>query len=69
MRVYGETIAQRFKEFHNIVWVLGGDFNAPDQRLVSEMAEGIARVDPDALQTVHSGRKTNTAELWADQSR
>ena len=68
MRVYGEAIAQRFKEFHNIVWVLGGDFNAPDQRLVSQMAEGIARVDPNALQTVHSGRKTNTAELWADQS-
>ncbi|MEJ5022220.1 DUF4038 domain-containing protein [Ochrobactrum vermis] len=67
MRVYGQTIARRFAEFHNIVWVLGGDFDAPDRRLVSDLAEGIALVAPGALQTVHSGRKTNTAELWADQ--
>ncbi|MCK1978267.1 DUF4038 domain-containing protein, partial [Jeotgalicoccus huakuii] len=26
-----------------------------------------ALVSPNALQTVHSGRNTNTAELWADQ--
>lgn len=67
MRTYGEAIARRFAGFHNIVWVLGGDFNAPDRQLVSDLAEGIALVSPHALQTVHSGRNTNTAELWADQ--
>ena len=67
MRGYGEAIARRFAGFHNIVWVLGGDFNAPDRQLVSDLAEGIALVSPNALQTVHSGRNTDTAELWADQ--
>src|SRR5690606_41841585 len=62
-----EAIARRFAKFHNIIWVLGGDFNAPDRQLVSDLAEGLAHVTPNALQTVHSGRNTNTAELWADQ--
>lgn len=67
MRAYGEAIARRFAKLHNIIWVLGGDFNAPDRQLVSDLAEGLAQVAPKALQTVHSGRNTNTAELWADQ--
>ncbi|MEN5248727.1 DUF4038 domain-containing protein [Brucella pseudintermedia] len=67
MRAYGEAIARRFAKFHNIIWVLGGDFNAPDRQLVSDLAEGLAQVAPKTLQTVHSARNTNTAELWADQ--
>ena len=67
MRAYGEAIARRFVRFHNIVWVLGGDFNAPDRQLVSSLAEGIAHVAPKALQSVHSGRNSNTAEIWGKQ--
>ena len=67
MRAYGEAIARRFAKFHNIIWVLGGDFNAPDRQLVSDLAEGLAQVASKTLQTVHSARNTNTAELWADQ--
>lgn len=68
MKAYGEAIARRFATFPNIVWVLGGDFDAPDRALVSELAQGIASVSPDALQTVHSGRDTNTVEIWGDRS-
>lgn len=67
MRAYGQTIAQRFAEFHNVVWVLGGDFDDPDRRLVSSLADGISRIVPGALLTVHSGRNSNTAELWGDR--
>jgi len=67
MRAYGEAIARRFAKFHNIIWVLGGDFNTPDRQLVSDLAEGLAQVTSKTLQTVHSARDTNTAELWADQ--
>lgn len=67
MKTYGEAIARRFAKFTNIVWVLGGDFDAPDRALVSELAEGIAAILPDALQTVHSGRGSDTGELWADE--
>lgn len=68
MKTYGEAIAQRFAKFSNIVWVLGGDFDAPERALVSELAQGIAVVSPEALQTVHSGRDANTSEIWGDQS-
>lgn len=67
MEAYGKAIAQRFSKFPNIVWVLGGDFDAPDRALVSKLAEGIAAISPQALQTVHSGRDTNTNEIWRDQ--
>ncbi len=65
MRAYGEAIAHRFGKYRNIIWVLGGDFDAPDKQLVSSLAEGIAVVLPDAIQTVHSRRDTDTARLWA----
>lgn len=68
IEAYGKAIAQRFSKFPNIVWVLGGDFDAPDRELVSKLAEGIAAISPHALQTVHSGRDTNTSEIWKDQS-
>lgn len=66
MRAYGEAVARRFAKYTNIVWVLGGDFDAPDKRLVSSLADGIAAVLPNALQTVHTRRNTNTAEIWSD---
>ena len=67
METYGKAIAQRFSKFPNIVWVLGGDFDAPDRALVSKLAEGIATISPQALLTIHSGRDTNTREIWKDQ--
>jgi hypothetical protein len=67
MKAYGEAVARRFLKFSNIVWVLGGDFDAPDQTLVSKLAEGISSVSPHALQTVHSGRDTSTIGLWGKE--
>ncbi len=46
MRAYGEAVARRFARYPNIVWVLGGDFDAPDKPLVSQLAEGIAAASP-----------------------
>lgn len=68
MRIYGQKIAERFRPYPNIVWVLGGDFNTPDEKLVSSMAEGITKVSPSSLKTVHPSPETNTAELWGKYS-
>lgn len=68
MRTYGEAVAHRFSKFNNIVWVLGGDFDAPEHALVSQLALGIASVSPNALQSVHSGRDTPTLELWGREN-
>lgn len=67
MKAYGEAVARRFAQYPNIVWVLGGDFDAPDKSLVSQMAEGIAAASPGALQTVHASRDTPGFDLWGGE--
>jgi hypothetical protein len=53
---YGVYLGDRFKNFPNIVWLNGNDFqswmNSTDDADVSAIAEGIASVDPSQLQTV-----------------
>lgn len=68
MRLYGQKVAERFRRYPNIVWVLGGDFNTPDENLVSSMAEGIMKISASSLKTVHPSPETNTAEIWGKES-
>jgi hypothetical protein len=68
MRLYGSAIARRFSGLHNIVWVLGGDFDAPDQSLISQLAAGITSVSPSAMITVHASRDTDPATAATDQT-
>lgn len=65
MRLYGQKVAERFRQYPNIVWVMGGDFNTPDERLVSSMAEAIMKISPTSLKTVHPSPETDTAEHWS----
>jgi Protein of unknown function (DUF4038)/Putative collagen-binding domain of a collagenase len=55
-RWYGEYIGTRYKDFPNIIWLHGNDFqswqNAPDDDLVLAVALGIASKDPNHIQTV-----------------
>jgi Protein of unknown function (DUF4038)/Putative collagen-binding domain of a collagenase len=55
-RWYGEYIGTRYKDFTNIIWLHGNDFqswqNAPDDDLVLAVALGIASKDPNHIQTV-----------------
>jgi len=68
MRLYGSAIARRFSDIPNIVWVLGGDFDAPDQTLISQLAVGITSVSPSAIITVHASRDTDPTAAATDQS-
>lgn len=68
MRSYGAAIARRFGAYDNIVWVLGGDFDAPDRELIIQLANGLKIVGSKALVSVHSSRDTNTFDLWGDQT-
>ncbi|MGA2207256.1 MAG: DUF4038 domain-containing protein [Terracidiphilus sp.] len=53
---YGRYLGNRYKHFHNILWLSGNDFetweNPNDDALVQAVAKGIKATDPDALQTV-----------------
>lgn len=68
MRSYGRYLGERYRDFSNIIWVQGGDYDTPDKSLVAALAEGIAETDPNALQTIHRGPDTVGSEEWRDTS-
>ncbi|MDB5561622.1 MAG: hypothetical protein JWN11_1040, partial [Hyphomicrobiales bacterium] len=65
LKSYGAYLGNRYKDLSNIVWVLGGDYDAPDKTLIRAMVEGLTAANPLALKTVHSSRDTVTSDYWA----
>ncbi len=52
---YGKYLGDRYKNFPNIIWMHGNDFqswrNADDNALVQAVAKGIMQTDPNHIQT------------------
>src|SRR5258708_913966 len=53
---YGKFLGNRYKNFNNIIWITGNDFqtwntSTTDNRLVGSIMRGIASSDPNHLQT------------------
>jgi Protein of unknown function (DUF4038)/Putative collagen-binding domain of a collagenase len=67
LRDYGRFVGRRFRSYDNVLWVEGGDYDVPDPSLVNAIAEGIADVSPDSLQTYHSSRDDRIASRWRDE--
>jgi hypothetical protein len=62
LTTFGQYVGSRYKNFKNILWVEGGDFNAPNKAVVRAVAEGIKSVD-NKPHTFHGDRGT-AAEQW-----
>ncbi|HEX5194094.1 MAG TPA: DUF4038 domain-containing protein [Solirubrobacteraceae bacterium] len=62
---YGRYLGQRYRRFHNLVWLNGNDFQTwssrSDDALVLAVARGIKSTDPHALQTVELNYPTSTS--------
>ena len=60
---YGRYVGERYKQFTNIVWLNGNDFQTwsdpRDDALALAVANGIKSVDPGALQTVELNYDTS----------
>src|SRR6185295_6827938 len=66
---YGTYLGQRYKNFSNILWVHGGDFNPPDKTLTRAIALGIKNVaGSQALQTAHCNAETSALGYWSGES-
>jgi hypothetical protein len=65
LRAFGQYVANRFRAYDNIIWVQGGDYDAPDKTLARAVANGIRDVDTAGkwLQTYHGGRGTAALEF------
>jgi len=68
---YGRYLGRRYKEFPNIVWFNGNDFQSwqdpVDDALVLAVAKGIRSVDPDHLHTVQLDYEVSSSlddERW-----
>ena len=70
LRAYGQWVANRFKNYDNIIWVEGGDYNPPDKTLTRAVANGIRDVDTTGKwpQTFHGGRGTGALEFLSTTS-
>ncbi len=59
---YGRYVADRLKNRANIVWVLGGDFNPPEQATLNAVAAGIRQADNQRLFTFHGARNATAQQ-------
>jgi hypothetical protein len=72
LRSYGRYLANRFRDYDNILWVHGGDYNPPDLTLLRAIPNGIRELDSRWLHTFHGSRGTTateylgTGEPWLD---
>lgn len=64
---YGRFLAGRYKNYGNIVWVMGGDANVTgtDQIKQNKIAQGILEVDPSALITAHATTNSSSRDVWS----
>jgi hypothetical protein len=67
LKSYGAYVGNRYKDLTNIIWVMGGDYDAPDKALIRALVEGLDVSDPGTLKTVHSSRDTITSEYWSGE--
>ena len=70
LTIYGTYIANRFRQYDNIIWVHGADFNPPDLTLVRPIPNAMRAVDTKWLHTFDGARNTSalglvgTGEPW-----
>ncbi len=62
---YGQFLGTRYAAFRNILWMSGGDYDAPDKALLKAVVDGIDSVVPNALHSHHGGRETDALAWWS----
>ena len=67
LRSYGRYLGQRYKDYTNILWTYGGDYNPPDRSLVEAIADGIREYQPGAPGTAHTAPETAAIEFWGGE--
>ncbi len=69
MRSWGRYIGNRYKDFPNIVWIMGGD---ADPRQVAdkvrEVVYGIKEYDTAHIMTAHNAPSQSAASVWSGES-
>lgn len=67
LNTYGQFVGNRYKNFNNILWVEGGDYNVPDKSVVRAVVDGIKSVLPTSLHTYHGVRFSPSSDVMAGE--
>lgn len=67
LRAYGRYLGARFGALDNILWVNGGDGNAPNRDVVRAIANGIRDTAPAMLQTAHCDGGTGATDYYGGE--
>ncbi|MBW3623094.1 MAG: DUF4038 domain-containing protein, partial [Armatimonadetes bacterium] len=64
-REFGRFLGERYKNFNNIMWIMGGD-NDPheDREAIRQMALGIKEKAPHHLITYHAASSHSSTDVW-----
>jgi hypothetical protein len=64
LAAYGRFLGQRYRDFDNIVWTYGGDYNPPNRDVVRRIAAGIREFDTDAVSSAHNAPEYAALDYW-----
>ena len=69
LRQYGRFVGARFRDLHNIVWMLGGDYALPpaERWVADELAAGLVDGGATQIMTAHGGQTTGVT-TFGDRS-
>jgi hypothetical protein len=71
MRDWGRYVGERYKNFPNIVWMIGGDEDPAAYGVVDEVREfvaGLRERDTVHLISTHNGLEQSAMDVWAGES-
>lgn len=70
MRAWGQYVGNRYKNFPNIIWVVGGDITPSGMLLTKlrEFALGVRDFDTTHLMTAHNGRNVAGMDPWPNEA-
>jgi len=65
-KAYGKFLAERYKDFPNIIWIMGGDIQGDIRPEVwNALAQSIKSIDRRHLMTFHPRGRYTSAKWWA----
>jgi len=65
-KAYGKFLAERYKDFPNIIWIIGGDIQGDIKSEVwTALAETIKSIDNKHLMTYHPRGRYTSAKWWS----
>lgn len=68
MYAYGKYVANKYKDFKNIIWLIGGDRNGAIEE-IHAMVKGIEEVKSNQIFSVHNARNQSGITMYPNQDR